>query len=279
MATNGQPGAFTGDDEYVQFVSASDISQNAQGAQPAPTPLVVSSSSTTSTATTVTNQATRNAHGARPRTVHMSRGIDIRGTPPSPPARPSDPEEIARSRELLRRFSDRTLRHQMSDPGPTVLNTKPHKRLSDMSHQTTRKVVVAIYDYTPMNDDDLAFTTGDVMEVLRDGYLWWFARHPDNGHVGYIPKNHVRPYSAPITPVSKDYRTSSGLAIAIANYESAPDDELNFQDGDIFIVLNDIGTWWYVRQMRTKHEGFVQRGLIKPMSDIQNEPLRHTFSI
>ncbi|XP_041839002.1 apoptosis-stimulating of p53 protein 2-like [Melanotaenia boesemani] len=54
-----------------------------------------------------------------------------------------------------------------------------------------RGVVYALWDYTPQNEDELGFSEGDCMTVLRREdeaeTEWWWARCGD--HEGYIPRN------------------------------------------------------------------------------------------
>ena len=54
-----------------------------------------------------------------------------------------------------------------------------------------RGVVYALWDYEPQNDDELGFSEGDCLTVLRrDDEVerdWWWARCGD--HEGYIPRN------------------------------------------------------------------------------------------
>lgn len=54
-----------------------------------------------------------------------------------------------------------------------------------------RGVVYALWDYGPQNDDELGFSEGDCMTVLRrDDEVeteWWWARCGD--YEGYIPRN------------------------------------------------------------------------------------------
>uniref|UniRef100_A0AAQ5ZJ01 Tumor protein p53 binding protein, 2b n=1 Tax=Amphiprion ocellaris TaxID=80972 RepID=A0AAQ5ZJ01_AMPOC len=54
-----------------------------------------------------------------------------------------------------------------------------------------RGVVYALWDYEPQSDDELGFTEGDCMTVLRREdeveTEWWWARCGD--HEGYIPRN------------------------------------------------------------------------------------------
>lgn len=54
-----------------------------------------------------------------------------------------------------------------------------------------RGVVYALWDYEPQKDDELGFSEGDCLTVLRREdeveKEWWWARCGD--HEGYIPRN------------------------------------------------------------------------------------------
>lgn len=54
-----------------------------------------------------------------------------------------------------------------------------------------RGVVYALWDYEPQRDDELGFSEGDCMTVLRRDdeaeTEWWWARCGDSE--GYIPRN------------------------------------------------------------------------------------------
>jgi len=55
------------------------------------------------------------------------------------------------------------------------------------------KIVKAIYDYDPVQNDDLGFQKGDKLQILDDesNKDWWFARNVTNRQEGYIPSNYV----------------------------------------------------------------------------------------
>lgn len=55
------------------------------------------------------------------------------------------------------------------------------------------KILKAIYDYEPMQGDDLGFQIGDKFQLLDDksDCDWWYARHLESKQEGYIPSNYV----------------------------------------------------------------------------------------
>ncbi|XP_039605406.1 tyrosine-protein kinase Blk isoform X2 [Polypterus senegalus] len=54
-----------------------------------------------------------------------------------------------------------------------------------------KNVVIALHDYEPVNEHDLAFSKGDNLKVLEDNGDWWLARSFVTGKEGYIPVSYV----------------------------------------------------------------------------------------
>lgn len=53
------------------------------------------------------------------------------------------------------------------------------------------KKVVALYDYVPMNANDLLLRKGDEYYILEESNLPWWRARDKNGKEGYIPSNYV----------------------------------------------------------------------------------------
>ncbi|XP_033621425.1 tyrosine-protein kinase Blk isoform X2 [Fukomys damarensis] len=53
--------------------------------------------------------------------------------------------------------------------------------------------VVALYDYTAVNDRDLQMLKGEKLQVLKSTGDWWLARSLVTGREGYVPSNFVAP--------------------------------------------------------------------------------------
>lgn len=73
-----------------------------------------------------------------------------------------------------------------------------------------RGVVYALWDYEPQKDDELGFSEGDCLTVLRREdeveKEWWWARCGD--HEGYIPRN--------LLGVSQEPQRPAGLSTWLA---------------------------------------------------------------
>jgi fyn-related kinase len=58
---------------------------------------------------------------------------------------------------------------------------------------------IALYDYTPRTNEDLAIKKGDLLYVNEDNKQfndWWKARHKSTGESGYIPAQYVASYGS-----------------------------------------------------------------------------------
>lgn len=53
------------------------------------------------------------------------------------------------------------------------------------------KKVVALYDYMPMNANDLQLHKGEEYFILEESNLPWWRARDKNGQEGYIPSNYV----------------------------------------------------------------------------------------
>nr|XP_055205036.1 tyrosine-protein kinase Blk isoform X6 [Gorilla gorilla gorilla] len=62
----------------------------------------------------------------------------------------------------------------------------PDEHLDEDKH-----FVVALYDYTAMNDRDLQMLKGEKLQVLKGTGDWWLARSLVTGREGYVPSNFV----------------------------------------------------------------------------------------
>ncbi|KAI8774249.1 tyrosine-protein kinase SRK2 [Biomphalaria glabrata] len=95
----------------------------------------------------------------------------------------------------------------LPDPNPSVHISSPH---TDDQHPHSggsgdhhirplpipppaKNRVRALYNFEAINEDDLSFKKGDLMEVedLSESNDWWLATHTKSGKKGYIPSNYV----------------------------------------------------------------------------------------
>lgn len=85
------------------------------------------------------------------------------------------------------RESDPSAQQCVRSPGrPLCAPRGPHPALSPSVCQ-----VIGVYDYSAQNDDELAFSKGQIINVLnKDDPDWW--RGEVNGQVGLFPSNYVK---------------------------------------------------------------------------------------
>ena len=51
-------------------------------------------------------------------------------------------------------------------------------------------IVYALYDYTAEREDELSFSVGDAIQILRKTENWWWARASDQSE-GFVPKTFI----------------------------------------------------------------------------------------
>uniref|UniRef100_A0A8C5WTB9 Tyrosine-protein kinase n=1 Tax=Laticauda laticaudata TaxID=8630 RepID=A0A8C5WTB9_LATLA len=65
----------------------------------------------------------------------------------------------------------------------------PPKPTPSISSKTRK--VIALYDYTPMNDQDLQLQKGEEYLILEESSESWWRAQDQNGKQGYIPSNYI----------------------------------------------------------------------------------------
>lgn len=73
----------------------------------------------------------------------------------------------------------------------TTSYSQPTQNTNSRSFENT---YIALYDYTPRTNEDLAIKKGDILYVNEDNKQfndWWKARHKSTGLSGYIPAQYV----------------------------------------------------------------------------------------
>ncbi|XP_043918722.1 tyrosine-protein kinase Blk [Protopterus annectens] len=62
---------------------------------------------------------------------------------------------------------------------------------SDVPQRTEENMIVALYSYTAVNENDIELKKGDKLCLLAESGDWWLARCPITGVEGYVPRNFV----------------------------------------------------------------------------------------
>uniref|UniRef100_A0A673UE88 Tyrosine-protein kinase n=1 Tax=Suricata suricatta TaxID=37032 RepID=A0A673UE88_SURSU len=94
------------------------------------------------------------------------------------------------------RWSPVKVSTQSRDPPPLpplVLfnHLAPSPPDADTSWDQEEHFVVALYDYTSVNDRDLQMLKGEKLQILKEAGDWWLARSLITGREGYVPSNFV----------------------------------------------------------------------------------------
>ncbi|XP_075454724.1 tyrosine-protein kinase Blk [Ascaphus truei] len=77
---------------------------------------------------------------------------------------------------------------------PPIPKTRPKDTgLQTKQSKQDETFVVALYDYFPVNNEDLQLRKGEKLEIITYNEDWWFAKSVLTGKEGYIPSNFVSP--------------------------------------------------------------------------------------
>ncbi|KAJ8008681.1 hypothetical protein DPEC_G00080940 [Dallia pectoralis] len=77
----------------------------------------------------------------------------------------------------------------------TPLSGKHAKNTNHNTHKgenaSNKDIVIAQHNFTPTNDNDLAFKKGEHLQILQESGDWWLAKSLLTGEEGYIPRTYV----------------------------------------------------------------------------------------
>lgn len=105
---------------------------------------------------------------------------------PSPPPVAHALQKPTRAARRITSPPERVRERAGSTCSPLCAPRGPHPALSPPVCQ-----VIGVYDYSAQNDDELAFSKGQIINVLnKDDPDWW--RGEVNGQVGLFPSNYVK---------------------------------------------------------------------------------------
>ena len=132
-------------------------------------------------------------------------------------------------------------------------------------------IAIARHKYVAMNTDELAFETGDTIELLQTpAGGWWQGRML--GDEGWFPSNYVETGTEVMSPVPpggkaplnlSDSATKFGWSAytAIADFMPRHVDEVQMKKGDSVYVMQELdGGWWEVSCNGTS--GWIPRGML-----------------
>eukprot|EP01080_Neovahlkampfia_damariscottae_P004700 gene4700-8284_t len=134
---------------------------------------------------------------------------------------------------------------------PSGLSSSPSgkQEIEVIGDQPVIKVVTAIYEYEPQNEEELALKPGDIVDVTEMTDDWWIGKL--NGKMGIFPSNFVQDYD-PNAPVvlaengeGEEVAELLGIATAIYPYDPQEPTELPFEEGaqiEVYHMGED--GWW-----------------------------------
>jgi hypothetical protein len=159
-----------------------------------------------------------------------------------------DPETAASSPSARNSLSScSTPRPVSSDTSssfsPSTAPSVSTNSASSLSSASLNLKAIALYDYAPDQDNELAFSSGDKIIVTKqhDSDGWWegyLEKKPSK--VGVFPSNHVK-----LQDASNDGSGDNNLSTALYDYEATDEGELSFHAGDNITILERLeGGWW-----------------------------------
>ncbi|AET41077.1 cytoskeletal protein-binding protein SLA1 Ecym_7231 [Eremothecium cymbalariae DBVPG len=126
-------------------------------------------------------------------------------------------------------------------------------------------VYKAIYSYEPQTDEELRIEEDDLLYVLEKSEVddWWTVKKREIGTdteelVGLVPNNYIE--EADVL-----YQVH-----AIYDYKQVqnPDEELSFQEGDVFDIFDDRDAdWFLVRAVKDKKVGFIPGNYVETIEE------------
>ncbi|KAL7746972.1 hypothetical protein RI367_007684 [Sorochytrium milnesiophthora] len=125
------------------------------------------------------------------------------------------------------------------------------------------RVVQALYDYPPQNDDELALVENQLVYVLDESDPEWLqcsakaAAPGEEDRVGYVPANYV------------DEPLALYAAVALYDYEPANDDEVALRENTPLDVIEETDADWLL--VRVAGDAHALYGLV-PRSYIEQTP-------
>ncbi|KAL0103076.1 hypothetical protein PUN28_018401 [Cardiocondyla obscurior] len=101
--------------------------------------------------------------------------------------------------------------------------------------------VTTLFPYRPTMEQHLAFEKGETINVSEQQNDWWYGS-ANTGNKGWFPKSYVKE----IVLSNKDAAVDglNEYYVALYRYESAESGDLNFNQGEVILVVKKEGEWW-----------------------------------
>jgi len=110
---------------------------------------------------------------------------------------------------------------------------QPNPRPEGYQARPRRNKLVALYDFPGEKGEDLSFTEGEVLTLLKKySGGWWLAEK--NGRVGRVPSNFVN-----------ELESANRVTVrALGNFKAEKKSDLGFLEGDILTAFKTEEEWW-----------------------------------
>ncbi|XP_038056964.1 sorbin and SH3 domain-containing protein 1 homolog [Patiria miniata] len=124
---------------------------------------------------------------------------------------------------------------------------------------------IALYDYKPIQPDELGFKANDVIVLLKRIDADWLRGRCGDAE-GLLPAAFLK-IVKDIPQTGNKPSTSEPCAVAVYSFEGAALDELRFKEGDNIVLLDRVGDQWYRGQCKGR-TGIFPANHVKVIEDL-----------
>ncbi|XP_022084536.1 protein app1-like [Acanthaster planci] len=124
---------------------------------------------------------------------------------------------------------------------------------------------IALYDYKPIQPDELGFKADDVIILLQRIDADWLRGRCGNAE-GLLPAAFLK-IVKDIPQTNSKPNTSEPSAVAVYCFDGTASDELTFKEGDSIVLLDRVGDQWYRGQCKGR-TGIFPANHVKIIEDL-----------
>ncbi|KAF0989461.1 hypothetical protein HZS_3230 [Henneguya salminicola] len=143
------------------------------------------------------------------------------------------------------------------------------------------EVVEALYDYEAQDKNELSFKEGEILNIHEKMAEDWIPASNNKGDMGFIPANYVKvveknlPEQTQTSKVEKSVPTYSSSSVieppisnsytheAVYDYTADEDNELSFEEGEKFTIIEKTDKDWWTVTNSTGITGLVPSNYVK----------------
>ncbi|ODV87180.1 hypothetical protein CANARDRAFT_5734 [[Candida] arabinofermentans NRRL YB-2248] len=139
----------------------------------------------------------------------------------------------------------------VSAPEPKSAPAPEPELIKKPTAETTEIKAIAEYDYEKDEDNEIAFTEGElIINIKIVDEDWWFGVN-SSGESGLFPASYVTlkeengTATAPAEEEEEEKKSSGPSAVAEYDYDATEDNELTFKEGDLITDIEMVDEdWW-----------------------------------